>query len=121
MANDSPSKRKRRRAGALSDSEDEDCAYVDPDSEDDGCAAPESAQEPLMPEAVEEKLEELKRLKREARHERMNVEEQVKELQKQLRPLEDEEAAIDAKQSAMAISGRNAYSRGAIRQVSMIA
>jgi hypothetical protein len=121
----SPKKRKRRskqssRKRRKSDSSDDDADYSDESSDedsdadqDDGTKAPRT---PLTREQIDNRIDELKSLKKEARRERSNLEDQIKTARKELKPIEDEESAIDAKMSALCIAGRNEYSRSAIQQ-----
>ncbi|KAF2768799.1 hypothetical protein EJ03DRAFT_351811 [Teratosphaeria nubilosa] len=65
---------------------------------------------------IQKQIDELKSLKKEARKERSIFDDQIRELNKQINPIKEQESAIDAKQSAICIAGRNNYSRSAIQQ-----
>ncbi|KAK5125406.1 hypothetical protein LTR85_000515 [Meristemomyces frigidus] len=110
--------RKKRRSSL--DSDDDDTDYIDSASEDDASEEEPDSNEgdrnPLTREQVDNKLEELRQLKKEARRQGRDLEDRIRELRKQLSPLKDQEDAIDAKQNTLCIAGRNEYSRSAIQQ-----
>lgn len=106
------SSKRRRRATVDSDDESVDRSSS-PESQDE---ASEEAAEPLTGDAIQEKLDELKQTKKDARREKNNASSRIEELKQSLAENEDEQNAADAQQTAICIAGRNEYSRGAIRQ-----
>ena len=109
----STSSRKKRRSSSDSDDEIEVISSEDEENEEDG-AAPTGP--PLTAQQIDEKIDELKTLKKESRSERNNIDEQVKDLRKQITKIEEQEAELDDHAEALCIAGRNNYSRTAIKQ-----
>lgn len=110
----SSSPRKRPRRTVDSDNEEEDQpSQTDNDTEQ---TAAESVKQPLNEDDIETKLDELKKLKKEARRAKNEAKERIKDVSSELKKLDEEEAEIEAKKSAICIAGRNDYSRGAIQQ-----
>ncbi|KAI7353650.1 hypothetical protein KC354_g11434 [Hortaea werneckii] len=109
----STSRKKRRGRSISSDPDFDEASGADSNDEADG--TDETDCEPLSIDQVEAKLDEMRKLKKECRQNRQHIEQKVRDIRKQMAPLKTEEAAIDAKQSALCIAGRNAYSRDAIR------
>lgn len=111
----STGERKNRRRTIDVDSDDDD-GDVDAssDNEDtvDASASPGPA---LTEEQIDEKVDDLKKLKRDARREWTKLDEQLRELRQQISRVEEEEAELDSRQSEICIAGRNKYSRSAIR------
>ena len=105
--------RKRRRRSSGVDSDEDDSESVSGDDDADSAIAPSGS--PLTAHEVEEKTEELKGLKKDARRERGKFEDKIRELRKQITQIEEDEAELDARQSELCIAGRNEYSRSAIR------
>ena len=87
-------------------SSDEDVLKVD-DTED---------KEPIALDAVLAEIDDLRKLKKEMRREKSGLDQPLRELATELKNVEREEEAIEAKISARCISGRNSYSKVAIRQ-----
>ena len=107
--------RKKRRRNSDAESDDE---YNDDDSiseDDEANDAVVSSGPVLSQDQVDEKVEELKRLKRDARRERGSIDDQLRELRQQLSHVKAEETELDARSSEICIAGRNEYSRSAIR------
>jgi len=71
---------------------------------------------PLTDEQIDAEIAELRQLKKDARRQRMVIEDELKQLEIQNDELDDQIAKIDAKKSAMCIAGRNKYSKTAIQQ-----
>ncbi|KIW12407.1 hypothetical protein PV08_09684 [Exophiala spinifera] len=71
---------------------------------------------PLTEDDIQTKITELRMMKKEGRRQKMQVDEEMKNLRKQIEEIDQENEAIDAELSAKCISGRNEYSRAAIRQ-----
>ncbi|RMZ08329.1 hypothetical protein D0860_04735 [Hortaea werneckii] len=119
----SSTSRKKRRSHSISSGSDGNDQSSDPDLDEDSAAdsndeadnTDETDREPLTADQIEAKLDEMRKLKKECRQNRQHIEQKVRDIRKQMAPLKAEEAAIDAKQSALCIAGRNAYSRDAIR------
>ncbi|KAI7000145.1 hypothetical protein KC360_g724 [Hortaea werneckii] len=119
----SSTSRKKRRSHSISSDSDANGQSSDPDFDDDSAAdsndeaddADKTDCEPLTVDQIEAKLDEMRKLKKECRQNRQQIEQKVRDIRKQMAPLKAEEAAFDAKQSALCIAGRNAYSRDAIR------
>jgi hypothetical protein len=107
----SPQSRKKRKRDSMSD--DEDSSADDRETSNEDTAAPE---EPLTAEQIDEKIDELKTLKKEARRERNKIDERVRELDAKIREIEQVEDKLDAESSEICIAGRNEYSRSAIRR-----
>lgn len=117
--NSSPKRRKKPRRD--SDSEDD---FID-DGDSEHCASdseikqdPDSggSEEPLTEKNITVKIEELRSMKKEARKQRADIAGRVKELQKEKADAQSQEENIEAGMSALCISGRNRYSKGAIQQ-----
>lgn len=89
------------------------------DSDDDTGEAVETASDPerqaLTEEDIAKKLGELKQLKKEARNAKNDAKARIGDVGHELKHLDEEEAELEAKKSAICIAGRNEYSRGAIR------
>ncbi|KAK8172007.1 hypothetical protein BKA80DRAFT_195350 [Phyllosticta citrichinensis] len=111
--------RKKRRA------EDSDDDFIDDDeeSEADSDATQSEAEdetphdrEPLTEQQIQDKIQELKNMKKEAKTERASIDEKMKEIRKEIKTLKEKEASIDDQISRLCINGRNDYSRGAIAQ-----
>lgn len=124
-----PSKQKRRKI--VTDDEDDD-DFIDDGSENDdkdtededdlqssdGDVSDHESQDqqPLTEEQVKAKLDELKATKKDARTQKREITEKVQDIKKALRELEVAESKISSEMSALCISGRNQYSKGAIQQ-----
>ena len=111
LSNTVPSPRKRPRRTV--DSDDDEETQPSDDTEE---AATEAEKQPLTQDDIETKLEELKKLKREARRAKNEAKARIGDVGSELKELAKEEADIEAKKSAICIAGRNEYSRGAIQQ-----
>jgi chromosome segregation ATPase len=111
----SSSSRKKRKSSLDAD-DDSDFSESESDEAADSDDADDVIEQPLTREQVDDKLDELRTLKKDARRERSNIDDEIRELKKRLAPLKEEEARIDARQSALCIAGRNEYSRSAIQQ-----
>jgi len=102
--------------------DDDGIEYIESESEDDESEDATEAVEtdtdgiPLTRNQIETKLDQLRKLKKEARREKNNLDDQIREIRKRLSPLDEEETTIDTKQNALCIAGRNQYSRTAIQE-----
>ena len=117
--NCSPKRRKKLRRdsdsdhGFINDDYSEHSASESETEQDSGSA---EFEEPLTEESITAKIEELRSIKKEARKQRADIAGKIKELQKEKSKAETEEENIEAEMSALCISGRNQYSKGAIQQ-----
>ncbi|RHZ58383.1 uncharacterized protein CDV56_104314 [Aspergillus thermomutatus] len=113
-----------RRKKARTPNSDADSDYVDSDQNcnnsdtetDEEEDQPEETRAPLTKEEITEKILELKTTKKESRRQKQDLEAQIKEVRKKISDINEADAKIEAEMRAIAISGRNEYSRGAIRQ-----
>ncbi|KAL8672577.1 MAG: hypothetical protein Q9168_002982 [Polycauliona sp. 1 TL-2023] len=125
------SSRQKRRKIVIDDEDDDD--FIDGGSENDDKDTDDEAdsqqssgaisddeshvpQQPLTEEQVKHKLDELKATKKNARTQKREITEKVQDIKKALRELKAAEAKIKSEMSALCISGRNQYSKGAIQQ-----
>lgn len=107
--------KKRQRRMVDSDDDEEDCNDDDENEAEDDSDAGDEAREPLSGEAIDQKLDELKQLKKEARQEKRNIDARIRQLRQDLSAFDGEEEQIVAQTSALCIAGRNEYSRSAIQ------
>ena len=112
--NDKARKKQRRTKSSddesysdLSDSSDE----VEQGSEDES-----ESQEPLVETQIVAKLQELRTTKKEARAQRGEITDRISRIRRDIDESKTAAEKIESKISAMCISGRNAYSKGAIQQ-----
>ena len=98
------------------DAEDSDLQSMSMTSEEDEQTEEEEAQEPLTEEQITAKLQELRKAKKEARAHKTEITEKIMALRQQIEEAEEAEQGIKSKLSALCISGRNRYSKGAIQQ-----
>ena len=110
---DRPSKQKRRSI-VIDDEDDDD--FIDHGSENDEKDTEDEDQQPLTEEQVKTKLDELKMTKKNARTQKREIAEKVQDIRKALGEIKAAESKIDSEMSALCISGRNQYSKGAIQQ-----
>ena len=113
--------RKKQRKMKASDDESDNATDSDiSDSSDDDQKGSDDdkseGQEPLTEGQVVAKLQEFRATKKEARARRAEITEQITQLRKEIDRSKQAEEKIESKMSAMCISGRNAYSKGAIQQ-----
>ncbi|KAK3706114.1 hypothetical protein LTR37_012941 [Vermiconidia calcicola] len=106
-------KKSRRSTKLDSDSEEDVQALLEDEITTD---ANTFSSDPLTGDQIEEKLDELKTLKRGARSELGNLKDQIRALTAEITQIEEEEADLDTRQNELCIAGRNDYSRSAIRQ-----
>ncbi len=110
--------KKRKSTGSADDSDLEildqnnDSDTASDDSPDDQT----EQREPLTIEAVEDKIEELRKMKREARRRKTCLRDSIREVNARIKELDDSENKIEAEISARCIAGRNEYSKSAIQQ-----
>ena len=116
----------RKKCRASSESGSEAAYREDDDSTEDednvGTEADVTAvddtesKEPISLDVILAEIEELRKLKKEMRREKLSLDQPLRELTSEIKKVEQEEEAIEAKISARCISGRNSYSKVAIRQ-----
>lgn len=115
--NSSKKPRKRQRGYASSDddfvNDDSDGSASDPDSEEEVGSTEQG--EPLSEDQVTAKISELRSMKKEARRQRLDLTEQMREIEQEKDKARDAEEQIEADMAALCISGRNGYSKGAIQ------
>ncbi|KAL8820149.1 MAG: hypothetical protein Q9223_001566 [Gallowayella weberi] len=116
------SKQKKRK---VSSDDEDDADFIDDGSEEDedpldsdeeATGDDSQDQQPLTQEQVAAKLEELKATKKDARVQKREITEKMQELRNELKEVDNAEAKIKSEMSALCISGRNQYSKGAIQQ-----
>lgn len=117
---DKSRKKQRKNNPKPSDDESDDVEDSDfnesSDEENKGSEhESESEEVPLTEEQVVSKLQELRATKKEARAQRAGITEQITQLRKEIDENKKAEESIESKMSAMCISGRNKYSKGAIQ------
>ena len=107
--------RKRQRHSSIdpgTDSESNSNADEDEDTSEEvretGC--------PLTEDLVTSKISELRSTKKEARRQRVQLDEHIKQQREEIAAADEAEKQIHADMAACCISGRNEYSRGAIQQ-----
>ncbi|KAL8652063.1 MAG: hypothetical protein Q9226_004426 [Calogaya cf. arnoldii] len=124
-----PSKQKRRKI-VIDDEDDDD--FIDDGSENDDKSTEDEdndqqseddvvdddsqGKQPLTEEQVKTKLDELKATKKNARTQKREITEEVQDIKKVIKELEASAAKLNCEMSALCISGRNQYSKGAIQQ-----
>lgn len=119
--NSSIRERKKQRRDSQSEND-----FIDDDDDDDDeeNSASESEIEqdsasyetPLSEEDITIKIEELRLMKKEARRQRRDISRKIQDLQQEKAEAETVMENIEAEMSALCISGRNQYSKGAIQQ-----
>lgn len=116
--NNSPKGRKKLRRDSQSDNDliDDDSEDFASESETEHDPVPTSYKAPLSEENIMAKIEELRSMKREARRQRADIVRKIKDLQEEKAEAKTKEDKIEAEMSALCISGRNQYSKGAIQQ-----
>ena len=109
---------KRHRDGEDEDDDfvddDESNEHVTDDDEDEGFA--ERQGEPLTEEFITAKLMNIKATKKSARRSRLDIDEKIKGVRKEIAAVKDAEERAEAEISRVCIEGRNGYSKGAIQQ-----
>lgn len=96
----------------LDDDSDEDISEPEPEEE----VEPDEPREPLSEDQITAKISELRSMKKEARRQRAEISERIKFIDIEKREASAAEKEIEAEMSALCISGRNRYSKGAIQQ-----
>lgn len=116
--NDKARKKQRRTKSSDDESDDVENSDLSDSSDEDGKLSEDESgsQEALTEEQIVAKLQELRATKKEARAQRAEITERINQLRKEIDQSKKAEEKIESKMSAMCISGRNAYSKGAIQQ-----
>ena len=110
--------RKKQRRSRENDSFDEDTEDSEVSDVDvENSSESEESREPLTDEQVNAKLLELRETKREARTQKGKLTDKMALLKREINEVTTSEKKIEAKMSALCISGRNQYSKGAIQHV----
>ncbi|KAL8889342.1 MAG: hypothetical protein Q9215_003371 [Flavoplaca cf. flavocitrina] len=124
-----PSKQKKRKI-VIEDEDDDDFIH-DGSENGETCTEDEDAsqgsnaggsddestdQQALTEEQVKAKIEELKVTKKNARTQKREITEKIQDIKGEIKEIEKAESKINDEQSALCISGRNQYSKGAIQQ-----
>ncbi|OCK74971.1 hypothetical protein K432DRAFT_409418 [Lepidopterella palustris CBS 459.81] len=110
------SKEKQRKKRNWSDSDESDsCSETNSSTEEVSQEALKD-REPLTKDQVRDKIEELKAAKKNARRQRVGLDEKIKTTQTKIDALKQNQAAVRAEINAICIAGRNEYSKGAIQQ-----
>lgn len=108
-------KQRRSRDDDSFDEDPEDSEVSDEDVEDS--SENEESREPLTEEQVNAKLLELRETKKEARTQKGELTDKMAVLKREILEVKTSEKKIEAEMSALCISGRNEYSKGAIQHV----
>ena len=113
--------KQRKKQKRSSEDEDEDFINDDDsdkeeaeDAEDDDPSA--SQTDPLTEELVTAKLGEIKATKKEARRSRLDIDDHIKGVRREIAAIKEAALKIEADISSVCIAGRNEYSKGAIQQ-----
>jgi hypothetical protein len=113
----SPPRKKSKYTGADSDHDFiEDDSDADSDVESGYAGSNLDRGDPLKEDELATKISELRSTKKEGRREKMNIDDQIKAVRKEIKDLDAEQEAIDALVSSICISARNEYSRSAIQK-----
>lgn len=110
--------RKRRQTNSDSEGDfiasDEEASNsnADNESDDEGVQAP---RRPLAEDEIENKLDELRQTKKNARQKKYELNAEIKEVQMQMKEAKARIVEIQSEMSAICIAGRNEYSKGAIQ------
>ena len=114
----SKQRKKQRRSSDDSSEDDEHSAYEEDASstEDEPDDDTRQRGDPLNEEMIVAKITELRTTKRNARRQRTEIEEKMTAVRAEIEKASKAEKRIEAQMAALCISGRNAYSKGAIQQ-----
>lgn len=106
--------RKRQRRDDSDDDfiDDSEESASEPDAKDSENV---ELEDPLSEDEIIDKLNELRSTKKDAKKERLEIAEKIKVIEKKLAEARIEEEKLQAEMSALCISGRNQYSKGAIQ------
>ncbi|TGO46555.1 hypothetical protein BCON_0318g00050 [Botryotinia convoluta] len=125
----SSSPKMSRKKSKKSESEDDDGDFIDDDEDEDREVENEVSDneteleeegldrgEPLTIEDIEQKIDELKDIKKKARKEKVAIELAIKDVKNESKGFDAERKEIDTRMRAICIDGRNNYSKTAIQQ-----
>ena len=114
----SKQRKKQRRSSDDSSGDDEHSAYEEDASSTEEEPNDDTRQrgDPLNEEMIVAKITELRTTKRNARRQRTEIEEKMTAVRAEIEKAFKAEKRIEAQMAALCISGRNAYSKGAIQQ-----
>ncbi|OIW28489.1 hypothetical protein CONLIGDRAFT_578624 [Coniochaeta ligniaria NRRL 30616] len=117
----SGSRKDRLSTDTDSDSDSEDSALSDSESlsgsdKENGNNRKTDGRVPLTEEQIDVKLESLKAQKKSLRQNRKEADAKILDLRREIKEMHVEKERIESKIKSMCIKGRNAYSRGAIKQ-----
>ena len=117
-SNDKARKKQRKTKSSDDESDNVEDSNLSDSSDEDGKGSEDEAAnlEPLTEESILIKLQELRATKKEARVQRGEITERISQMRKEIDETHEAEEKLESKMSAMCISGRNAYSKGAIQQ-----
>ncbi|KAK2040434.1 hypothetical protein LZ31DRAFT_634095 [Colletotrichum somersetense] len=105
--------RKNRRSSDSDDSSDESDFNSDSDKENN----PDNEnRQPITEDKIQEKLSELKNLRKEIRQSRKEVDAKLSDIRQEIKKVQSEEERLLGKVKSICIQGRNAYSKGAIQR-----
>lgn len=114
------SRKRSRRSGSSGSDDYEDSDAQDKDSDEEAGDLSDEAKspvaDPLTGDEITAKLQELRNQRKQARHEKLEITEKITELRKEIEEAKAAEDKINSKLSALCITGRNQYSKGAIQQ-----
>jgi hypothetical protein len=116
-----PTRKKKRPNYKEADSDDDfiddgDNSDSDAGSDDTSSSTGEDPGVPLSEDEIIMKIADLRGTRKEGRRQRSQIDQQIQNLVGQIKDLDNESEHIDGMLSAKCISGRNEYSRAAIRQ-----
>lgn len=116
--NTSGGARKKQRRSEKDDTFDEDSEDSQESDEDiQDSSEEEESREPLTEERITEKIRELRETKREAKLQKAELADKMTSIRKEISKANAAEKKVEARMSALCISGRNQYSKGAIQHV----
>ncbi|KAK1957604.1 hypothetical protein LY78DRAFT_741803 [Colletotrichum sublineola] len=105
--------RKNRRSSDSDDSSSDS----DPNSDSDKKNNPDNEnRQPMTEDKIEEKLAELKNLKKEIRQSRKEVDARLSDIRQEIKQAQTEEERLLGQVKSICIQGRNGYSKGAIQK-----
>lgn len=121
----SPKKKRKQKRRKSGEDSDDDFVVSDDDSDDSKSSSGsetesdseevQAPREPLTEEQIDAKIQELKESKKNARRQRLETDNQIKDIRPELKEAKAKLDAVRAKMDAICIAGRNEYSRGAIQ------
>ncbi|KAK1593767.1 Dynamin family-domain-containing protein [Colletotrichum navitas] len=105
--------RKNRRSSDSDDSPDDSDLNSDSDKENN----PDNEnRQPLTEDKIQEKLADLKNLRKEIRQSRKEVDARLSDIREEIKKIQSEEGRLLGKVKSICIQGRNGYAKGAIQR-----